>query len=192
MNRNDYMTISGADYIRAMFANTEADCSLTLENEPEDSVIWYMDWSEQDVENIVAEYEKLIEALNRLGKDHDRWMESTEGMPADLLQIWNTYILPYPNHEMDDEKIFDISMKFEDGVPLEEEEKTLWYRYVAWRDEQALTRLPGDRCNPAFVIQQARRYEKLVALRAPKILIDNEAHYLAEELALYRGLVEVC
>ena len=192
MNRNDYMTVSGADYIRAMFANTKSDGALTLENEPEDRMTWYMDWSEKDVESITMDYEKLCENLTALAKEHDRWEKSTEGMPADLLEVWNTYILPYPDCGMDEEKIFNISMKFEDGVPLEEEEKELWYRYVAWRDEQALRRLPADRCNSAYLIQRARRYEKLLALRAPKIIIDNEAHYLAEELALYRGLVEVC
>ena len=88
MNRNDYMTLSGADYIRAMFANTNSDGTLTLENEPEDRVTWYMDWSGKNVAEIVVEYEKLV------------------------------------------------------------------------------------------------------SLHAPKIIIDNEAHYLAEELALYRGLQE--
>ena len=190
MNRNDYLTLSGADYIRAMFANTKADASLTFE--AEEPVTWYMDWSEADAEEIVTEYKKLQSDLTRLAKDHDRWRGSTEGMPAELLEVWNTYILPYPDQGMDDDKIFDISMKLEVGDPLTEEEKKLWYRYDAWREKNALTRLPMDRCNPAFLIQRARRYEKLVSLHAPKIIIDNEARYLAEELALYRGLLPVC
>ena len=110
MNRNDYMTISGADYIRAMFANTEADGTLTLESEPEDSATWHMDWREENAETIAAEYEVLNAALTRLGKEHDRWEKSTEGMPEDLLEFWNTYILPYPSHDLDKDKLFFASI----------------------------------------------------------------------------------
>ena len=192
MNRNDYMTVSGADYIRAMYANTKADSSLTFEENGVEPVTRHMDWTEEKAERIAAEYEKLLTALNALSKDFDRWVQSTEGMPANLLEIWNTYILPYPDHGLDDEKLFDISMKWEMGEPLTEEEQTLWNRCVTWMEDNALNRLPKDRCNPAFLILRVRRYTRLTALHAPKIIVDIEAHYLAEELALYRGLQKVC
>lgn len=191
MNRNDYMTLSGADYIRAMFANTRAeDGALTLENDPEDSDTWYMDWSEADAEKIAAEYETLQAALYRLAKDCNCWECSAEEIPEDLQETWNTYLLPYPHHGLDDELIFNISMKHESGEPVTEEEQALWCRYIAGQEKNALTRLPLDRCNPTRLIQRARRYAKLLSLNAPQIIVDIEAQYMAEELALYRGLLE--
>jgi len=54
-----------------------------------------------------------------------------------------------------------------------------------WMKINALTRLPYDRCNPASMIQRARRYEKLVSLKAPRLIQENEARALAEQLVLY-------
>lgn len=185
MNRENYLSVSGADYIRAMFANTKEDMSLTFEEEGKENTTCYMDWKEADMEEIVARFEKLLSALTRLGQEHDRWETSTEDMPEDLLAVWNTYIVPYPDHGMDENQLFDISMKKELGEPLTQEEKRMLEKKYAWLAKHAETRLPYVRRTPLFVIQRARRYEKLVALGAPAMVTQNEARYLAEELALY-------
>lgn len=185
MNREDYLSVSGADYIRAMFANTQADGALFLEDEGENGVTWFMDWQKEDADEVVARFETLLAALTKLGKEHTRWETSTKDMPADLLEVWNTYIVPYPDHGMDHEKLFEISMKaeFDEKLTLEEEE--LLVREQEWQWENALTRLPYNRCHPVALIQRAKRYEKLIKLQAPQVVLDNEARCLAAEMVLY-------
>jgi len=186
MIRDNFLSVSGADYIRAMYANT-VDGKLTIGDEAQDGKTVCMDWDEQAAEAVVTRFEKLHTALTRLGKAHTCWDGDVKDMPEDLPEVWNTYIRPYPDHGMDPEALFAISMKAEQEEPLTPEEAEMLEKQSAWLRENALTRLPYNRCNPAALIQRARRYEKLVALRAPKLIIDNEERCLAEEMALYWG-----
>ena len=102
-----------------------------------------------------------------------------------LLDTWFTFLEPYPEHGMDDEKLCDIFVKMEVDEPLTQEEEDLRSQWVDWLRENALTRLPYNRCNPANFIQRARRYEKLLALHAPGLVLNNESRCLAEELVQY-------
>lgn len=185
MNRDNYLSVSGTDYIRAMFKNTQADGALTIEDEGENGATWFMDWQEADVEEVIARFETLLAALTQLGREHTYWEDFKEEMPADLQAVWDTYIAPYPDHGMDHDELFDISMKAEFDEPLTEEEEGMLRKEVRWLEENALTRLPYNRTHPAELIQRARRYERLTQLHAPKVVLDNEERCLAEEMALY-------
>lgn len=188
MDRYDYKELSYPDYVRAMFANTKPDGGLTFrdENETEDETC-YLEWTEEEAEAIAKELENLCAALDRLVPEYDRWMESTAGMPEELVEIWNTYLRPYPDHNMDREQLYDISMKLECGEELTEEEQKLHDQECAWMMNNALQRLPYERCNPVNLIQRARRYVRLQTLSAPQLIVDMEAHRLAEELVWYRA-----
>lgn len=185
MNRDNYLSLSGADYIRAMFTNTQADGSLTFEEEGENGVTWFMDWTEADAEEIVGRFKALLSALSKLGKEHTYWEKSTEGIPEDLLEVWNTYIAPYPDHRMDPDELFEISMKAEFDENLTREEEELLDREQEWLHKNALTRLPYNRCHPVALIQRAKRYERLTQMNAPKLVLNNEERCLAEEMVLY-------
>lgn len=185
MNRENYLSVSGTDYIRAMFANTQPDGTLFIEDEGENGTTWFMDWQKRDADELIARFEALLAALKKLGKEHDRWETSAKDMPADLLEVWNTYIAPYPDHGMDREKLFELSMKVEFDEKLTQEEEELLDREQAWLHKNALIRLPYNRCHPAALIQRAKRYERLTQLNAPKLVLDNEERCLAEEMVLY-------
>ena len=185
MNRENYLSVSGTDYIRAMFANTQPDGTLFVEDEGENGTTWFMDWQKRDADELIARFEALLAALKKLGKEHDRWETSAKDMPADLLEVWNTYIAPYPDHGMDREKLFELSMKVEFDEKLTQEEEELLDREQAWLHKNALMRLPFNRCHPAALIQRAKRYERLTQLNAPKLVLDNEERCLAEEMVLY-------
>ena len=70
-------------------------------------------------------------------------------------------------------------------VLLTEEEFALLEEYWEWYEQQCLQRLPYNRRSPAELINRARRYERLVSLHAPEIVLENEARCLAEEMVLY-------
>lgn len=184
MKLNKYLDVRPANYIRAMFTHTK-NGKLVMEPEEESAYYYLLDWDKETAEVLAARCENLLTDLETLAKEHDRWMRSADGMPEDLLQVWNTYILPYPDHGMDSEVLFDISMKEEFNDPLTEEEQAMLEQERQWMRGHALTRLPYKRCNPAGFIQRARRYEKLQSLGAPQAVIRNEACALAEEMVLY-------
>ena len=184
MNCENYISLTGADYIRAMFANTKNGI-LTLGDEDFTQDI-PLDWNEEMMEEMVSIYEELVSDLAEL----TQWETSKETMPEKLMGVWRTFMEPYPNYEGDCEELFDLSMKaelHEEMTPEEEEKLNAWY---SWLEEQALTRMPYNRCNPASLIQRARRYEKLLSLKAPQIVVDNESRFLAEELVRYYCLTE--
>lgn len=184
MNRENFASASGPDYIRAMYANTH-DGKLTIGDEDNGMEILGIDWNEQSMEEVIAYFETLLAALTRLGQ-----MIAGETVPGELREVYDTYIKPYPDHGMDPEMLYDISMKAELNMPLTEEEAELLDKHIDWLRENALTRLPFNRCNPSPVIQRARRYVRLMQLNAPAMVMNIEARYLAEELVFYCCLAE--
>ena len=67
---------------------------------------------------------------------------------------------------------------------IEEEEKLLKWHYM-WREEQSQKRIPFNHRSSADMITRAMRYEKLLSLGAPEIVVTEEGRYLAEEMVLY-------
>lgn len=185
MKREDYLDVSGSAFLRAMFENTQ-DGMLTME---EDEQFYprtlVMDWDEAALEALITRFEHLSAALTRLGREHAYWEVSTKDMPGELLQVWNTYIVPYPDYDRDLDRLLSISTDAELGEPLTEEEQAMLDKENMWLRENALTRLPFNRCEPASMIQRAKRYEKLVSLHAPKVVCTQELQALAEEMAYY-------
>lgn len=177
------LSMSGAEYIRFLYQSTK-NGKLTVACEEDDAVTYPVDWDERVSEALVQQFETLEEQLRKLGKQHETLMESTEGLSGELLEVWSTYIAPFPDHGMDKDQLFEIQMK-EEYEALTEEEFALLEEYWQWYEQQCLQRLPYNRCSPAELINRARRYEKLVSLGAPKIILNNEAFRLAEELVLY-------
>lgn len=183
MNRDDFVSVNGADYIRAMFRDTR-DGVLTFVSEEDSTETWHLDWDEETAEEIVQRFEKLMEALTRIGREHAYWERSTRDMPEDLLDVWNTYIAEFPDHGIDMAVLQSAWTKeYEDVLTAEEEEALRQHR--EWFIKHAEERMPPNRCTSATLISRARRYERLMALHAPKILLEHEARLIGEEMVLY-------
>jgi hypothetical protein len=90
---------------------------------------------------------------------------------------------------LDDDELEEIWWKEEYGE-LTQEEQEILRQYNAWYEENALQRLPYLRRSPVWVMNRAWRFVRLVSLRAPEIVIANEERFLAEEMALYCGVVD--
>lgn len=184
MIRDDYRCSSGAQFLRAMFANT-CDGKLTIGNDESDLATIPMDWDAGTAEELAQRCETLLEQLTRLGEEHERWAASTEGMPAQLLPVWDTYVRPFPDHGMDQATLEEIWQKESVNMELSDSELQLFHQYNRWYGTCAMERLPYNRCSPVDLINRARRYEKLVSLKAPRVVVENEGRCLAEEMALY-------
>ena len=98
-------------------------------------------------------------------------------------EVWNTYVRPYDEFEEDLSVIAAIEARAI-GDLFEEEEEIL-EKYYKWIEEQSQKRIPFNRRSSADLINSAARYERLISLNAPEIVITEEGRWLAEEIALY-------
>lgn len=179
MIKNDKIEMTASDYIRALFEETKEDVlKIWYEDETNegDMVAYPMAWSRADMEDLVQQFEILRSQLDRIAAG-----EQSE----ELAEIYNIYVRPYDACPVDDEQLADVLDKLELALPLFQEEREQYERYIRWQEEQASSRLSGKGYNAFGLISRARRYTRLMELKAPQIVIENEARCIAEELVLY-------
>lgn len=202
--RND-LTPQG--YIRHMFAETkDGKIKVNYENSEngfaEEERIFYVNWTGEDVENTVQRYTLLTAALARIGRLHDQ-LTDEECRKALLsesdLKVYNTYVHPYEPFRVNwdelyplppcepDELMALVEETFERGRlgDLIEEEERLLKQYCMWREAQSRKRIPFNRRSSVALILRAARYEKLISLGAPEVVVTEEGRCLAEEMVLY-------
>ena len=202
--RND-LTPQG--YIRHMFAEMENGRFSVRYKNPDNSFIeeeriFEVNWTADDAEELEKKYNLLTSALARIGRVHDQ-LEDEEShkrlLSASDFKIWNTYVKPYESMKIDWDElyplppcephelatlIFDIQERGRYGDLIEEEEKLL-KQYCIWEEEQSQKRIPFNRRSCANLIERAMRYEKLISINAPEIVVTEEGRCLAEEMVLY-------
>lgn len=178
-------------YILELFnATKEGKVTITDYTEIEGPYdrIYEVDWSSENAGKIVEKYEALIVALSKIGKLHNEL--ENEDKRRELLTyeenaVWETYIRPFEEFEVDKEILNELYDRRECGDQLTDDETDILEIHYEWFNEQSLKRLPFERCSPMHVINRAQRYEYLVSVNAPEIVIGNEGRCLAEEMVLY-------
>jgi hypothetical protein len=193
-------------YIRHMFAATE-NGKFTVEYKDREygfedyEKTFQVNWTEEDAEKTVEKYNLLTFALARIGRLHDQLgdEESRKNLLSEGdLEIWNTYVRPYEPLEVDWDKLHidpctqeELMQLVEDAYwrgrygDLFEEEELLLQWHWKWQEEQSQKRIPFNRRSCANLILRAMRYEKLISLGAPEIVVTEEGRWLAEEMVLY-------
>ena len=183
--------LTAQDYVRKLFADTK-DGELAITYYPYNmeqpyTMHYKMDWTREDAEEIVRRYDVLTAALLKFGQLHNELFDEEKRkklLDEEENEIWETYLRPFPDFEVSDEVIGELYLRAEYDS-LEEEENELLERHYRWRQHNSLQRLPFLRRSPADLILRAMRYEKLVNLGAPEVVITEEGRCLAEEMVLY-------
>jgi hypothetical protein len=170
-------------YVLTLFDESR-DGELTVGND-DDRFDCSVAWDEETAENLAQQCSALVAHLTELACQYDKLKTETRHLTREQMDVWNTYLKPFPKHGLDVEALQAIWKKFETGEPVTDEEQALADQYVNWFEENALTRLPHKCCNPALMINRAKRYCKLVRLNAPESVPENEAKRFAEEFVLY-------
>ena len=179
MIRNDKPEMTAGEYIRALFDETkDGVLEIWYEDETDEgyTVAYPMAWGRDDMEDLVRQFELLRSQLDQIAAG-----ERSE----ELEEIYNIFVRPYDACPFDDEQMNEDLDKLELALPLTQEEQALYERYIHWQEKQASDRLPAKGHNAFRLISHARRYTRLMELKAPQIVIENEARCLAEELVLY-------
>ena len=202
--RND-LTPQG--YIRHMFVETkDGKFKVRYENPEngfaEEERTFYVNWTAEDAEKVEQRYNLLTSALARIARIHDQ-LENEEDRKELLseadLEIYNTYVHPYEPMKVNWDELYPIPPCEPDELmsligeihergrygDLIEEEELLWKQYCIWNEEQSQKRIPFTRRSCADMIIRAMRYEKLISLGAPEIVVTEEGRLLAEEMVLY-------
>lgn len=194
-------------YIRRMFTATN-DGKFTVECKEREygfedyEKTFYVNWTEEDAQKVVEKYNLLTFALARIGRLHDQ-LDNEQNRKKLLsesdLEIWNTYVRPYEPFEVNWDELYPIPpcepnelMSLIEQThdraycgDIIEEEELLLKQFLMWREEQSRKRIPFNRRSSANLITRAARYEKLISLGAPEIVVTEEGRCLAEELVLY-------
>ena len=172
-----------SQYVRTMFDESR-DGELTIGSE-EDQFDYPVAWDEKTADMLAEQCGALVAQLTELSHQYEKLKTETRHLTKEQLEIWNTYLKPFPKHGLDMAVLESIWEKFETDEPVTEEEYALADQYVLWFEENAMARLPIKRCDPIPLINRAKRYSKLVRLNAPAVVQENEAKRLAEEFVLY-------
>lgn len=172
-----------SQYVRTLFDESR-DGELTVGNE-DDRCDYPVDWDEATAEALAQQCGALVTHLTELAGQYDKLKTETRHLTKDQLEVWNTYLRPFPDHGLDMDVLQGIWEKYETDAPVTDEEQALADQYVHWFEENALARLPRKRCDPSALINHAKRYGRLVRLNAPAIVLENEAKRLAEKFVLY-------
>jgi hypothetical protein len=179
MIRNDKIERIASDYIRALFEETkDGVLEIWYEDETDEGFIeaYPVAWSRADMEELVRQFELLRSQLDRIAAG-----ERSE----ELVEIFNIFVHPYDACPFDDEQMNEVLDKLELALPLTQEERTLYEQYIHWQEKQASSRLLAKGHNAFRLISHTRRYTLLMELKAPQIVIENEARCIAEEMVLY-------
>ena len=189
-------------YIRRLFAETK-NGEFTISYEyPACELAYQVNWTEEDAEKMVQRYNLLTSALARIAKVHDQLNdeESRKELLSEAdLEVWNIYVCPYEPMEVNWDELYPIPPCEPDELPqliqetyergldgdLIEEEELLLKQHWKWQEEQSQKRIPFNRRSAADMIQRAMRYERLISLGAPEIIVTEEGRCLAEEMVLY-------
>ena len=193
-------------YIRHMFAETKNGefkvgyTDFFNNSAPEERTL-ILNWTAEDAEKVEQRYNLLTSALARIARIHNQ-LEDEENRKKLLSEsdfvVWNTYVRPFEPLEVNWDELYPIPPCEPEELPsliyeiqeraigdlTPEEEKLLKWHYM-WREEQSQKRIPFNRRSSADMITRAMRYEKLLSLGAPEIVVTEEGRYLAEEMVLY-------
>ncbi len=172
-----------SQYVRTLFDESR-NGELTV-GDADDRFDCPVQWDEQTAEELALQCGELVGNLAFLAGQYDKLLTQTRHLTKEQMDIWNTYLRPFPKHGLDMDALTAVWEKFETGEAVTEDERSLADQYTTWFEENALARLPIKRCDPIQLIHRARRYGKLVRLNAPAIVRENEAKRLAEEFVLY-------
>jgi hypothetical protein len=179
-------------YIRQLFSETkDGKLDITyhypLDIEDPYTINYTMDWTEKDAETIVQLYDALATMLRKFGQLHTELKNEEKRnclLTAEEVTCWETYIRPFSPFKVEETVIGELYLRGEYDS-LDDEENELLERHFWWRERNSLERMPFLRRSPRVLILRAQRYEKLVSLHAPEVVIQEEGRWLAEEMVLY-------
>ena len=172
-----------SQYVRSLFDESR-DGEMTA-GDLDDRFDYLVDWDAETAEALAQECGTLVGHLTELARQFEKLKAETQHLTQEELAVWNTYLKPFPKHNLDMDALRTIWEKFDADADVSEEEYALADQYVLWFEENAMARLPVKHCDPIPLINCAKSYCKLIQLNAPAVVQEAKAKRFAEEFVLY-------
>ena len=190
MDKKTRNTINPQDYILQLY-NETFDGKLAIKHysffDGDYTDKYEMDWNRDDALELVERYKKLVNALTRIGKMHDKLNDEEARyklLSLEEYEVWDTYIRPFSEFDWDLDYVSQLQFRRETET-LEDEEYEILERHYEWFVANSRERMPFDRCCPAKLINCAINYEDLIKSGAPESAIEEQGRCLAEEMVVY-------
>ena len=174
-----------------------------------------MNWTKADAVRVTAEFNELYASLEALSGKWDEIDSEADArvLPENLRKVWNTYLRDFETGDIDVAAVMDIyerldtirevseiSEKLSTGVKITKEEAAYFRDYrdtSVTEEERALCdryreavradsqRRVGGNVAAYDQVIRAKRVCKLMSLRAPNAVLNNEARLLATAMVLH-------
>lgn len=174
-----------------------------------------MSWNKGDLDEALWHYECDFNALKSIAEKWESISSNAtvEALPANLQKVWHIYIRDFEIGDIDMDLIMDISNRLEtismidstaekisSGIEVSKEEMSFYNAYkgtaVSEKEEALYSSYRDAVCADAEhrvgenvaaydVVIRAKRLCKLLALGAPKIIVDNEANLFAQAMVIH-------
>ena len=157
--------------------------------EPPCDVTYEVSCDAADADEFISKYEMLTQSLAAIGRARealDSGVSIEELLTPDQIAVWNTYVCDFD--EEFDAGEYDIGELYEMrecGADLSDAEQEVLERHYEWFEAQCFKRLPRKEYSPVTFVNRAWRYERLISINAPDVVVEEEARLLAEEMLLY-------
>lgn len=172
-----------SNYVRTLF--DESRDGELIAGDADNRFDYSVEWDEQTAKELAQQCGTLVKHMTALSRQFDKLRDDTRHLTREQLEVWNTYLKPFPKHNLDMAALQEIWQKIEMNEEMGEEEWAMAEQYAYWFEENARKRLPVKRCDPVQLINRAKRYSKLIQLNAPAVVQEEEAKRFAEEFVLY-------
>ena len=174
-----------------------------------------MNWNEVDLDDALWYYESYFNTIKKISEKDDKIRSSSdvESLPEVQKNFWNTFIRDFEIGDIDVELVMDIAermetinmvkataLKINSGIEVSKEEldfynehknnvvseyeQSLYERYRDAIHADAENRV-GNNVAAYDMVIRAKRLYKLMTLKAPKIIINNEANLFAQALVIH-------
>ena len=140
-----------------------------------DRIDYKVHWDAHEAEELAQQCGQLVAHLTDLAARYDKLLHETRHLTRGQMEVWNTYLRPFPEHHMDKAALQKVFEKEAICLLLNKEEQMLSRQYRQWYEQQALQRLSWKGCAPTDLICRAKRYARLVQLKAPAAVRENES-----------------
>lgn len=172
-----------SQYIQTMFKENRK--GKLMVGDADDRYCCAVDWDAATAAVLAKQCSVLVGHFQKLAARFETVITDTSGLTMEELEVWNTYLKPFPKHGLDRNLLTEIWEKFHADEKVADEERALVRQWVNWFERNALLRLPIECCYPTQLIYRAQRYCRLIRLGAPEQVQEWEAKRFAEEYVLY-------
>ena len=192
----DIESFTPVDFARFLFDNTAANGVLhmpkrfgSIKERDDDFDEFIMCWKSNDLDFLISKFNTLYDNLSKIANVYDKLSENETSVKnvlidPELFDTWRVYVRRLEIGDFDRKTLDPVLEKELYKSELTKEESDLLDKYYKTLLKECVERVGGN--SFAYdVVNHAWRLCRLISLKAPQIIVQNEARYLIGCMALH-------